>query len=151
MQSLRAFGGVAHRIEYCGEIDGVKFYNDSKGTNVDAAVIALKAIQKNIILIAGGDGKGQEFDELIANLPGRVKHMLLLGRDGKLIAEAAQKQGFTDFSFAPHMEACVKKAFAMAEPGDTVLLSPACASWDMYDNFEQRGDHFKTCVARLAE
>ena len=150
-ESLRAFGGVAHRIEYCGEIGGVKFYNDSKGTNVDAAVIALKAIQKNIILIAGGDGKGQEFGELIANLPGRVKHMLLLGRDGKLIAEAAQKQGFTDFSFAPHMEACVKKAFAMAEPGDTVLLSPACASWDMYDNFEQRGDHFKTCVARLAE
>ena len=151
--AISYFAGIDVKTisEYCGEIGGVKFYNDSKGTNVDAAVIALKAIQKNIILIAGGDGKGQEFDELIANLPGRVKHMLLLGRDGKLIAEAAQKQGFTDFSFAPHMEACVKKAFAMAEPGDTVLLSPACASWDMYDNFEQRGDHFKTCVARLAE
>ena len=150
-ESLLAFGGVPHRIEYCGEIGGVKFYNDSKGTNVDAAVIALKAIQKNILLIAGGDGKGQEFDELIENFPGRVKHMILLGRDGKLLAEAAERHGFKDYSFAPHMEKCVKNAFAMAKPGDTVLLSPACASWDMYDNFEQRGDHFKTCVKRLAE
>ena len=75
--------------------------------------------------------------------------MILLGRDGKLLAEAAERHGFKDYSFAPHMEECVKNAFAMAKPGDTVLLSPACASWDMYDNFEQRGDHFKTCVKRL--
>ncbi len=150
-ESLKAFGGVEHRIEYAGEVDGVKFYNDSKGTNVDAAVIALKALKKNIILIAGGDGKGQAFDGLIEQLPGRVKHMVLLGRDGKLIAETADRHGFGDYSFEPNMEACVKAAFAMAEPGDTVLLSPACASWDMYDNFEQRGDHFKTCVQRLAE
>ena len=77
--------------------------------------------------------------------------MILLGRDGKLLVEAAERHGFKDYSFAPHMEECVKNAFAMAKPGDTVLLSPACASWDMYDNFEQRGDHFKTCVKRLAE
>ena len=148
-KTLTEFGGVEHRIEYSGEINGVKFYNDSKGTNVDATVIALKAIKQNIILIAGGDGKGQSFDELIKNFEGRVKHMILLGRDGRLIADAADRQGFKDYTFAKDMPECVKKAFEMAEPGDTVLLSPACASWDMYDNFEQRGDHFKECVSRL--
>ena len=148
-KTLTEFGGVEHRIEYSGEINGIKFYNDSKGTNVDAAVIALKAIKKNIILIAGGDGKGQSFDQLIDNFGGRVKHMLLLGRDGELIAEAADRKGFKAYSFAKDMPECVSKAFEMAQPGDTVLLSPACASWDMYDNFEQRGDHFKECVARL--
>ena len=148
-KTLTEFGGVEHRIEYSGEINGVKFYNDSKGTNVDATVIALKAIKQNIILIAGGDGKGQSFDELIKNFEGRVKHMILLGRDGRLIADAADRQGFKAYTFAKDMPECVKKAFEMAEPGDTVLLSPACASWDMYDNFEQRGDHFKECVSRL--
>lgn len=148
-KTLTDFGGVEHRIEYSGEINGVKFYNDSKGTNVDAAVIALRAIKKNIILIAGGDGKGQSFDELIKNFEGRVKHMILLGRDGGIIAEAADKYGFKDYTFAKDMPECVNKAFEMAQPGDTVLLSPACASWDMYDNFEQRGDHFKECVSRL--
>ena len=148
-KTLTEFGGVEHRIEYSGEIDGVKFYNDSKGTNVDAAVIALRAIKKNIILIAGGDGKGQSFDELIRNFEGRVKHMVLLGRDGSIIAEAADRNGFRDYTFAKDMPECVNKAFELAQPGDTVLLSPACASWDMYDNFEQRGEHFKECVARL--
>ena len=148
-ETLRSFKAVEHRIEYVTEKRGVRFYNDSKGTNVDAAVIALRAIKKNIILIAGGDGKGQSFDELIKNFEGRVKHMILLGRDGGIIAEAADKYGFKDYTFAKDMPECVNKAFEMAQPGDTVLLSPACASWDMYDNFEQRGDHFKECVSRL--
>ena len=148
-ETIREFGGVEHRIEYCGQLDGVRFYNDSKGTNVDAAVIALKAIKENIILIAGGDGKGQEFDELIKNFNGRVKHMVLLGRDGRIIAETADKYGFTNYTYAKNMEECVKKAAEIAQSGDTVLLSPACASWDMYDNFEQRGDHFRMCVERL--
>ena len=148
-ETIREFGGVEHRIEYCGQMDGVRFYNDSKGTNVDAAVIALKAIKENIILIAGGDGKGQEFDELIKNFDGRVKHMVLLGRDGRIIAETADKYGFTSYTYAKNMEECVKKAAEIAQSGDTVLLSPACASWDMYDNFEQRGDHFRMCVERL--
>lgn len=147
--ALRSFGGVEHRIEYCGKIDGVTFYNDSKGTNVDASVTALKAIEKNVLLIAGGDGKGQDFTELINYLPGVVKHMVLLGKDGPKIAEAADKAGFKDYAYGANMEECVKKAFELAESGDTILLSPACASWDMYDNFEQRGNHFKEIVARL--
>lgn len=148
-EALKSFKGVAHRIEYCGCLDGVKFYNDSKGTNVDAALTALKAIEKNIILIAGGDGKSQDFTPLAKNLKGRVKHLVLLGRDGPKIAEAAEAAGFKDYTYAADMGECVKKAFDMAEKGDTVLLSPACASWDMYDNFEQRGDHFKEMVKNL--
>ena len=148
-ETLRSFGGVEHRIEFSGEINGVKYYNDSKGTNVDATVTALRAIEKNIILIAGGDGKGQEFDELIENFEGSVKHMILLGRDARLIAEAADRFGFKDYTYAKTMNECVQKAAEMAVSGDTVLLSPACASWDMYNNFEQRGEHFKECVAQL--
>ncbi len=148
-QAIKDFGGVEHRIEFAGVQGGVKYYNDSKGTNVDAAVIAIRAIKENIILIAGGDGKSQEFDELIKAFPGAVKHMILIGRDGPIIAEAAEKYGFTDFTYGKDMEECVRLASQIAKPGDTVLLSPACASWDMYDNFEQRGKHFKDCVERL--
>ncbi|MGN0658495.1 MAG: UDP-N-acetylmuramoyl-L-alanine--D-glutamate ligase [Emergencia sp.] len=147
--AVRSFGGVEHRIEFCGEVEGVRYYNDSKGTNIDAAVTALRAIEKNIILIAGGDAKGQVFDELIENFHGSVKKMILLGRDAPLIQEAADRAGFTDYVYCRDMDACVRKAYEIAEPGDTVLLSPACASWDMYDNFEQRGRHFKSCVSRL--
>lgn len=148
-KTLRSFGGVAHRIEFSGEVSGVKYYNDSKGTNVDATITALRAIEKNIILIAGGDGKGQDFDPLIKNFNGSVKHMILLGRDGKLIAEAAERCGFHEYSYGKDMNECVAMASRLADSGDTVLLSPACASWDMYDNFEQRGNHFKDCVNHL--
>jgi len=146
---LKSFSGVEHRIEYCGSMEGVKFYNDSKGTNVDAALTAIRAIEKNIILIAGGDGKSQDFKPLASKLKGSVKHMVLIGRDGPKIAEAAEKAGFKDYTYGSDMGDCVKKAFEVAEEGDTVLLSPACASWDMYDNFEQRGNHFKEMVAKL--
>lgn len=146
---LRTFGGVEHRIEYCGMVDGVKYYNDSKGTNVDAAVTALRAIGQNIILIAGGDGKGQDFDPLIAGFDNSVKHMILLGKDAPLLQASADKAGFGDYSIVKDMEEAVRKACSLATEGDTVLLSPACASWDMYRNYEQRGDHFKACVERL--
>lgn len=146
IKTLKEFPGVEHRIEFAGEINGVKFYNDSKGTNVDAAIIAIKAIKQDIILIAGGDGKSQEFDELIKAFPGKVKHMVLIGRDAPLIKETADKYGFGDYSFGKDMKECVKKAFEIAKPGDTVLLSPACASWDMYKNFEARGNDFKNIV-----
>ena len=147
--TLKAFAGVEHRIEYCGEVKGAKYYNDSKGTNVDAAITALRALEKNVILIAGGDGKSQDFVPFIENFNGSVKHMVLLGRDAKIIAEAADKCGFSNYSFGKDMEECVKKCYELAVEGDNVLLSPACASWDMYKNFEQRGDHFKNLVAAL--
>ena len=146
---LERFTGVEHRIEFSGEVDGVKYYNDSKGTNTDATITALRALEKNIILIAGGDAKGQNFDELLKEFEGRVKHMILLGRDAFLIKESADKTGFDQISYGKDMDECVKIASETAEPGDNVLLSPACASWDMYDNYEQRGEHFKNCVARL--
>ena len=112
---------------------------------------ALKAIEQNIILIAGGDAKGQDFDEFVEHFRGSVKKMILLGRDAHLIQEAADRKGFKDYVFCKDMDDCVRKAYELAEPGDNVLLSPACASWDMYDNFEQRGEHFKNCVSRLEE
>lgn len=148
-EAIVEFPGVEHRIEYCGLVDGVKFYNDSKGTNVDAAVIALKALKENIVLIAGGDGKAQDFTELAENLQGRVKALVLLGRDANQIEACARKVGFDAIYNEKDMNACVKKCMELAEEGDKVLLSPACASWDMYDNYEQRGDHFKACVQQL--
>lgn len=148
-QAIIEFAGVEHRIEYCGEVDGVRYYNDSKGTNVEAAVMALKAIKKDIILIAGGDGKGQSFDEFIDAFNGAVKKMILIGRDGPLLAEAADRKGFTDYIYCNDIPDAVRTASGIAIKGDTVLLSPACASWDMYENFEQRGNHFKSCVEAL--
>ena len=147
--SIRDFAGVEHRIEFCGRVDDVEYYNDSKGTNTDAAIIALKALDKDIILIAGGDAKSQDFDEFASMLKGRVHALILLGRDAGIIEEAALKHGFNDIYRCKDMPECVRKASELARPGDKVLLSPACASWDMYDNFEQRGKHFKNCIKEL--
>lgn len=148
-KALREFRGVEHRTEYCGEIDGVRFVNDSKGTNPDASIKAVEAIKGGIVLIAGGYDKGSSFDELIEAFDGKVKHMVLLGNTAELIKETAEKHGFTNCVMAGNMEECVKEGFALAQPGDTVLLSPACASWDMYTSFEKRGEHFKECVNKL--
>ena len=146
---LRNFKGVEHRLEFVRELDGVRYYNDSKGTNTDAAMIALRAIGKDIILIAGGDAKSQDFGEFAKELKNRVKTILLFGRDAHMIREACDRQGFESYILLNNLEECVKKAGQIAEKGDTVLLSPACASWDMYPNFEARGDEFKTLVSEL--
>ena len=148
-QGLKEFQGVEHRIEYCGQIDGVRFVNDSKGTNPDASIKAVEAMEGGIVLIAGGYDKGSSYEELIKAFNGKVKHMVLLGKTATKIKETAEKLGFTNSIIVKDMEECVKEGFRLAEPGDTVLLSPACASWDMYTSFEQRGEHFKNCVARL--
>jgi len=147
--AVREFRGVEHRIEFSGNVDGVDYFNDSKGTNVDAAVIALKALKDGIILIAGGDGKSQDFTELANHFDGCVEALVLLGRDAPVIEEAARKAGFTNIYNCKDMPDGVRKAAELAKPGQKVLLSPACASWDMYDNFEQRGRHFKECVKEM--
>ena len=150
-KSLVEFQGVEHRIEFCGEVDGVRFVNDSKGTNPEASMKAIDAMKGGIILIAGGYDKGSSFDELIKAFDGRVKHMVLLGKTAPVIKETAERLGFTDSIIVEDMEQCVNKAFELAEKGDNVLLSPACASWDMYKSFEQRGEHFKECVKKLGK
>ena len=146
---LRSFRGVEHRLELCNEIDDIKFVNDSKGTNPDAAIKAIEAMKKNIILIAGGYDKDASFDEFVAAFDGRVKALLLMGKTATKIKEAAEKAGFTNSIILKDMETCVREAYRIAQPGDVVLLSPACASWDMYTSFEQRGKHFKSCVQAL--
>lgn len=148
-ETIVNFAGVEHRIEFCGELDGALYYNDSKGTNVDASVIAIKALENNIILIAGGDGKSQDFTDLAEHLNGAVKALVLLGRDARNIEEAARKAGFTAIYNEKNMTDVVARCHKIAEKGDKVLLSPACASWDMYANYEQRGNHFKKCVEDL--
>ena len=148
-KTLRTFTGVEHRVEFCGEIKGIRFINDSKGTNIDASVKAIEAIDGEIILIAGGYDKKLEFDELIDAFTGKVRHMVLLGTTAKKIKETAESKGFYDNVILNNMEECVNMAFELAKPGDTVLLSPACASMDMYSSFEERGAHFKKCVAML--
>lgn len=147
--AIKVFCGVEHRIEYSGTIDGVDYYNDSKGTNVDAAVIALKALKDNIILIAGGDGKAQDFTDFAKAMPGKVKALVLLGRDAHQIEEAARREGFSEIYNESCMKDCVRKCYELASAGDKVLLSPACASWDMYPSYEVRGRDFKDCVKEL--
>lgn len=146
---LRTFRGVEHRIELCNTIDDIRFVNDSKGTNPDASIKAIEAMKKDIILIAGGYDKNSSFEELAKALDGKVKTLLLLGKTAPKIKEAAEKEGFENSIILKDMEACVREAYRIAQPGDVVLLSPACASWDMYTSFEQRGKHFKDCVQAL--
>ena len=148
-KAVRAFTGVEHRIEYVGTVDGIRFVNDSKGTNPDSSIKAVQAVEGNILLIAGGYDKGADFKELIEAFDGKVKYMLLLGKTALKLKEQAEALGFTKSILCKNMDECVSKAYELAEKGDTVLLSPACASWDMYTCFEQRGEHFKNCVHRL--
>ena len=148
-EGLQNFSGVEHRLEPCGTIGGVDYVNDSKGTNVNAAIRAIDAIKGKIVLIAGGYDKDADFAPLIAAFGDKVKSAVLLGQTAVKIKEAAEKAGFASTIILEGMEDCVREAARLAWPGDTVLLSPACASWDMYDNYEERGQHFKNCVVSL--
>lgn len=143
------FKGVEHRIEFVRKVQGVKYYNDSKGTNVDATINALKAFDNQIVLIAGGYDKKIEFDELIDNFNGKVKAIVLMGATAEKIEKAALNAGFDNIFKVENMEAAVKKCYELSGPGDSVLLSPACASWGMYSNFEERGVDFKNIVNGL--
>lgn len=145
----RTFNGVAHRIEFVKEINGVAYYNDSKGTNPDAAIKGIQAMNRKTVLIGGGYDKQVSFDDWILAFDGKVKQLVLIGQTAQLIADTAKKHGFTDVVFAKDLEEAVNICASEAQPGDAVLLSPACASWGMFDNYEQRGDMFKEYVNRL--
>jgi UDP-N-acetylmuramoylalanine--D-glutamate ligase len=143
-----AFGGVARRFERVREAAGVVYYNDSKGTNVASTVKALESFGEPVILIAGGKGKGQDFTPLGDAARGRVRHAVLIGVDRGQIRPALRAAGAA-VEDADSMEGAVRAAAAAARPGEVVLLSPACASFDMFDHFEHRGDVFKAVVNAL--
>lgn len=149
VKTLKEFKGVAHRIEFVKEVNGVAYYNDSKGTNPDAAIKAIQAMNRRTVLIGGGYDKNIPFDDWIQAFDGKVKKLVLLGQTAKTIADTAQKYGFTDIQFVEDLKEAVAACAACAEPGEAVLLSPACASWGMFDNYEQRGDLFKEYVNEL--
>ena len=147
-RAVGRFRAVEHRIEFVRDVRGVQFYNDSKGTNVDSSIKALESFTERVVLIAGGKGKGQDFTPLAAAARGRVGHVVTIGEDGPKIAGVMTAAGIPS-SAAPTMAAAIEAARAQAGPGDVVLLSPACASFDMFNNYEHRGDVFKKLVGVL--
>ena len=147
--TVKAFAGVAHRIEFVCEKNGVAYYNDSKGTNPDAAIKGIQAMNRKTLLIGGGYDKDSEYEEWIESFDGKVKHLVLLGQTREKIAEAARRVGFEDIILVDTLEEAIRTCAELSEPGDAVLLSPACASWGMFKNYEERGDKFKEFVNSL--
>lgn len=148
-KTVQNFKGVEHRIEYVETIKGVTYYNDSKGTNPDASIKAIQAMKSPTILIAGGYDKHLSFDTWIDAFDGKVKLLILMGQTKKQIAKTARLHGFTDIIFVDNLREAVEISAREAIPGDAVLLSPACASWGMFENFEQRGNLFKEYVREI--
>jgi UDP-N-acetylmuramoylalanine--D-glutamate ligase len=148
LEALATFDGLAHRAQWVADVAGVRFVNDSKGTNVGATVAAVAGMAGPLVLIAGGDGKNQDFAELRPACRGKVRHAVLIGRDAAQLE--ATFQGVCTTERAADMHAAVRAARAAARPGDTVLLSPACASLDMFRDYAHRGDEFAAAVGSLA-
>lgn len=150
-KTVREFKAVPHRIEYVDEIDGVQFYNDSKGTNPEASMRAISAMLRPVVLIAGGYDKHISFDEWAKSFSGKVKKLVVLGECANDIVSSVEKNGFRDYALAKDFDEAFDMAVSVASSGDVVLLSPACASWDSFNNFEERGDRFKELVLDYAK
>lgn len=150
-ETITSFMGVEHRIEYVTEKQGVSYYNDSKGTNPDAAIKAIQAMVRPTILIGGGYDKDSTYDEWIEAFDGKVRYLVLMGETANKIAECARRHGFHEIIMVESLEEAVKVSASKAENGDAVLLSPACASWDMFKSYEVRGRMFKEFVHQLAD
>lgn len=146
---LQDFRGVEHRIEYVCETDGVIYYNDSKGTNPDSSIQALITMTRPTVLIAGGMDKGTDFDEFASYFNVKVKALVLFGETSAKIETAARQAGFHNIYHVSNLEDAVMKSKELASSGDCILLSPACASWDMFKSYEQRGRLFKSIVRGL--
>lgn len=148
-QVVQNFHAVEHRIEFVREVNGVKYYNDSKGTNPDAAIKAVEAMVSPTIVIGGGYDKDSTYEEWIDSFGDIVRGLVLLGQTRDKIAEAAEEAGFTAVTKVETLEEAVAEAAKQAKPGYAVLLSPACASWGMFRNYEERGDLFKKIVNEM--
>ena len=148
-ESVKNFKAVPHRIEYVNTINDVIYYNDSKGTNTDASIKAIEAMSRPTVLIAGGYDKKSSFEEWAKSFGETIKCLVVLGQTADQIEETVKAQGFDNVIKVESLKEAVDKCFENAEPGDAVLLSPACASWGMFDNYEQRGDMFKEYVNAL--
>ena len=148
-ETVRNFKAVEHRIEYVCTKNGVKYYNDSKGTNTDAAAKAIGSMTSPTVLIAGGYDKGVDFTDWIMGFNGKVKDMILIGQTAEKIKETAISCGFTNIHMCEDLTEAVKKASELAVDGDCVLLSPACASWGQFKSYEQRGNLFKKLANEL--
>ncbi|MBA3582789.1 MAG: UDP-N-acetylmuramoyl-L-alanine--D-glutamate ligase [Gammaproteobacteria bacterium] len=149
LQAAREFAGLPHRCNLVAQYKDVRFYNDSKATNIGAAAAALNGMTQPVILIAGGDGKGADFKTLRESVKNKVKAIILLGRDAQHIADAVSD--LTQCYFVSDMQAAVAKSMTLMTAGDVVMLSPACASLDMYRNYAHRGDEFTSCVQALTQ
>ena len=147
--ACKNFGGVEHRIEFVRELNGIKFYNDSKGTNVDSTIKAIEALEKPIILILGGYDKNVDFNPLFESFNGKVKALILVGDTKYKFYDTAKKNEFENNIMVEDYNEVVKKCFEIAESGDNILLSPASASWDMFKSYEERGNLFKKLVNEL--
>lgn len=147
-RSISSFTGVEHRIEFVRELRGVKYYNDSKGTNPDSTEVAIAAMDGDVILIAGGYDKNSNFDNLIEKSKDKLKTVILLGETADKISNSCKKSD-VEFYIVKDLNKAVELAKKLAVKGEDVLLSPACASWDMYSNYEARGRHFKDLVREL--
>lgn len=150
-EAVMEFRAVEHRIEYVDTVDGVDYYNDSKGTNPDAAIKGIQAMVKPTILLGGGYDKKAEYDEWIESFDGKVKYLILMGATARAIGKTAVAHGFQNVIYADTFEEAMEIAREKAVPGDAVLLSPACASWGMFKNYEVRGQVFKEIVRRFKE
>ena len=146
VKTVKEFTAVEHRIEYVATVDGVEYYNDSKGTNPDAAIKGIQAMKRKTVLIGGGYDKQNEYDEWIDSFDGKVSYLILIGQTKEKIAECARKHGFNDIILCDTFEEAFESAKNHANEGDAVLLSPACASWGMFKNYEERGRIFKEMV-----
>ena len=150
-EAILDFKGVEHRLEFVCEFNEMKFYNDSKGTNPESTIKAIESFNEPIILIAGGYNKESKFDKLILSFKNKVKALIILGETKEQLKQTACEYNYNIVYTVEDMDQAVTLAYKLGEKGDNILLSPACASWDMYSNFEERGIHFKSIVNRLKE
>lgn len=151
VETLKTFKGVEHRLEFVQEIEGIKFYNDSKGTNTDATIKAIQSFHQPINLILGGYEKGEDFSVLMKFLQTSVRSVSVMGQTKERIIKEMKDAGYTNYYVVDTLREAVLNSVRRARKGDVVLLSPACASWDMYSNYMERGNEFKSIVKELGD